>query len=103
MIDIMAQCPDDVSYKAQLTELAGKGYVFQQAFTPATVVGESGQTFWLRLCVIIPPASDSKILEEPLIEYRYSAELDGWTSDGVTTSALARGVHENLASEGLPQ
>lgn len=99
----MAYCPDDVSYKAQLNALRANGYVMSDALYKVTLDGQEDHSGWLRLCVIIPPEYPDRILQEPLVEYRYSAELDGWTSDGVTTSSLAKGVHDDLERQGIPQ
>lgn len=103
MIDIMAQCPDDVSYKLQLDALKASGYIFTSAFCRVTTDGEQDQGGWLRLCVNIPPATPNKILTAPLVEYRYSEELSGWTADGVTVSTLAKGLHDDLSKQGVPQ
>jgi hypothetical protein len=103
MIDIMAECPDQAAYEAQLSALREKGFVFRHAEISVVLNGDQVPGLWLRACFTIPPASETKLFEAPIVEYRYSEGLQGWTADGVTTSTMAESLHDNLSSQGIPQ
>lgn len=102
MIDIMFSCPDETSYISQMNALQAQGYDLKYYFTKVELDGKWLPGGWVRLCVNspIPP---NPVLESPLVEYRFSEKLNGWTSDGLTVSALAKGIHDSLQSQGLPE
>ena len=102
MIDIMFSCPDETSYIPQMNALEAQGYDLKYYFTKVEVEGQWIPGGWGRLCINspIPPSS---VLTSPLVEYRYSRKLSGWTSDGLTISDLARAIHESLVNAGLPE
>ena len=102
MIDIMASCPDENSYLTQMNSLIAQGYDLKYYFTKVQLDGKWLPGGWIRLCVNSPTPPD-RILTSPLVEYRYSKSLNGWTNDGINVSALAKGVHDSLESQGLPE
>lgn len=102
MIDIMFSCPDETSYISQMNALQAQGYDLKYYFTKVEVSGQWLPGGWVRLCIASPVPPDH-ILTSPLVEYRYSQKLSGWTSDGVTTSDLARAIHQSLVNAGLPE
>lgn len=101
MIDMMFNSPDDTSYLPQIQALRDQGYDLKYAFFKVKDNDIEFPGGWARMIVHV--ISSQKLMQPPVVEYRYSQSLGGWTADGETTSSLAKGLYDNLYNQGIPE